>query len=574
VAKTATQKVGSNHYNPGSASNARHSGAYNGGVFCYDCHDPHGDRNNSGVGNIFMIGRRVSMQTDNVAGTGIPVGGNSNTRRPQVTFANNANGIDYASTDGNAPFDGLCEACHEAASGILHYVNTGRLDNTHFATKCTVCHTHDGGFRGLGGPDVGQYFDRSIQAPGPSNYADNSSHPLRALTTVDTTLRFTNSVNCLGCHYSSGPARTSDECLMCHFENGPSPVNGGQLGANHMDRVLQLSDPSTASGSNAPTSQYTVTSITQFDAWCLTCHQGTTIALGGINPSAGRRTVIDASGFANGRHRANADDPANPVGCIYCHQPHGRGNARIVRENPMNRRAAGPTPARFGVFPSDNLASGSYGAGQNVPYRARVDNNAATGNVFADADDDHNFCNTACHSVIPSVRRKDKIIRRDDNITGNYTPTGPPSNNKIWIANGLQYTKDNAATWMHGHVNNEIISTDNMVIYYSGLIGLTGPSYYKYPGLGGSAPGIFTSAVNAANAASGNSLPFFPDFVDGSRDFTNGYIGLGPIRYRFTCSTCHNPHGTNLSNTPGASGNPDLRLPRTNPSDLCNVCHK
>jgi predicted CxxxxCH...CXXCH cytochrome family protein len=570
AAKTASQKVASNHFNPGTASNARHSAVYNGGAFCFDCHDPHGDRTSAGVGNIFMVGKRVSMRTDNAAGTGIPVGGNDNTNRPTAAFTNNVNGIDYAHTTDNAagpPFDRICETCHDSASGILHYTRTGRLDMTHFTTKCITCHTHDGGFRGLGGPDVGQYFDRSIQAPGPSNYADNSSHPLLGLTTGDTTLRFTGTgtVNCLGCHYSSGPARTSDECLMCHFENVGSGGTPGALdGTRHMDRQIELA---TISGNSLPTSQFTIGTIQQYDSWCLQCHGSESgITLGGISPLVSRRTVIDAAGFAAGRHRAVVP-PDGPVGCIYCHAPHGRGNARIVRENPVNRRTAGPTPMRFGVFPSDNLNLGVYGTAQNVPYRARVDYTLP--NVFADADDDHVFCNAACHDVTAS-RRKDKVIRRDDNITGNYTTTGAPSFKKIYIVNGVQYTNDNTQTWMHGHVNDEIITTDNMVIYYKNLIGLTGPSYYRYP--------RFPSGPSDANPATFNNLsspiPFFPDFVDGSRDFTNGYLGLGPIRYRFTCSTCHNPHGTTLANTSGSNGYPDLRLRRMNPADLCNECHK
>ena len=40
------------------------------------------------------------------------------------------------------------------------------------------------------GPDVGQYFDRGGYATGLPNYPDNSSHPLRGLTTPDTALLF------------------------------------------------------------------------------------------------------------------------------------------------------------------------------------------------------------------------------------------------------------------------------------------------------------------------------------------------------------------------------------------------
>ena len=61
------------------------------------------------------------------------------------------------------------------------------------------------------------------------------------------------------------------------------------------------------------------------------------------------------------------------------------------------------------------------------------------------------------------------------------------------------------------------------------------------------------------------------------RDFTNGYLNRGRIVYRYTCSTCHNPHGTSEPNTNrGSEGYPDLRHRRINPSGstyLCVACH-
>jgi hypothetical protein len=428
-----------------------------------------------------------------------------------------------------------------------HVTRTGR---------CTTCHVHTAGFKGLGGPDVGQYFDR---LSGLVNYADNSSHPLRGMTTADNTLRFAGSTeNCLACHYSSGTGRISDECVMCHFEDTSNAPAG-----NHMDGVLQMAS---ITSNSLPTSAYAITTLAQYDAWCLQCHAGTTVSLGGTFPSAAHRTVIDPTQFAAGRHRGNA------VGCIYCHQPHGTGNAQIVRNNPINRMAAGGTIVRFGVFPADN--TGSYGtpANQDLWYRARIDNNYATGNVFADAADENNFCNRACHAAatIPSWG-KDRIIKRDG-ATGLYLYTG--ANQKIFITNNgasfapVEYTRDNTTSRMHGHVNNEIISTDDMVADYATRAGITGPSMYHYPGSGNANPATFNNLTSP--------LPFFPDFVDGSRDFTNGYIGQGLIRYRFTCSTCHDPHGSPSvsSNVVGGDAYPDLRLKRNNPSDLCFACHK
>jgi len=406
------------------------------------------------------------------------------------------------------------------------------------------------------GPDVGQYFDRGIQAAGAQNYDDRSSHPLRGLTTPDNTLRF-GGRNCLACHNASGPARTSDECLMCHFENQPnSPIN-------HKNGIIELA---AITGNGLPTVPFPINTIRDYDDWCLQCHASSTVSLGGVFPSTARRTVIDPAAFANSRHRAQTP----PVGCIYCHHPHGRSNTMLVRENPANRGSAPGTPTRFGVFPGDTTGSytGSFIAfpNENRPYRARVDNTAP--DVSADADDELGFCNKACHlAKIAGSLSKDKILKRDA-TTGLYTLT--TTNLKIYTINGQDYTKDNVANFsgFHVHVSNGIISTDDMVTWFADPSrgNLSGPNRYKYPGTGTSDPAAFNNVTSP--------LPFFPDVPDGVRDFPIGYLNQGWIKYRFTCSTCHDPHGTTSQNFPGNSWYPDLRLPKTNPSTLCLQCHR
>ncbi len=412
------------------------------------------------------------------------------------------------------------------------------------------------------GPDVGQYFDREIQASGPQNYDDRSSHPLLGLTTPDNTLRF-GGRNCLVCHYGSGPARTSDECLMCHFENQPNAPAG-----NHKNGIVELAE---ISGNGLPTARFAINTIQDYDNWCLQCHASAAISLGGVIPSQARRTLIDPVAFAGSRHRAQ--NP--PVGCIYCHHPHGRSNTKIVRENPDQRRnpIAGATPARFNVFPNDSLNTTAYGAVQNIPYRSRQYWSDNTLPDLPEADDDQAYCNKACHLAKYSAGfAKDKMILRDGN-TGNYILTS--ANKKMYLVDGSQYTSDNlySRTNRHGHVNGEIIPTDNMVRDYANLSGITGPVYYQYPlSAGISSP----AAYNTNNS----TLPFLPDIVDGSRDFTSAWKNLGVrIPYRFTCSTCHDPHGTALQNISSPDprypdGYPDMRLSKSNPNTLCVQCHR
>jgi hypothetical protein len=107
-----------------------------------------------------------------------------------------------------------------------------------------------------------------------------------------------------------------------------------------------------------------------------------------------------------------------------------------------------------------------------------------------------------------------------------------------------------------------------MVAWYRIAAGRTGSPVYKYPGTANADPAGFNNLASP--------LPFFPDFADGVRDFDNGYLDRGAIRYRFTCSTCHDPHGSPYTATNGIGGYsyPDLRLKRQSPADLCVACHK
>lgn len=396
------------------------------------------------------------------------------------------------------------------------------------------------------GPDVGQYFDRSVRPPGASNLDDASSHPLRGLTTADNALRFAGTENCLGCHDPSAGARVSDECVMCHFEKQPNAP-----GSNHGDGVLQLA---AIAGDALPAAAFPIASLTDYDAWCLQCHATTAVSLGGRFPSAAARTLVDAGRFASGRHRANG------AGCIHCHAAHGSANARLVRGNPVNRAAAGASPRRFGVFPDDNLSGGGYGAAQDVPYRSR------TIAGLADADDENGYCDKACHAArTDGSWSKERKVRRDD-ATGLYLLS--TTLRKVYQVDGREHTAYDSTPRMHGHPNNEIIATDNMVSWYAAAVGQSGLSKYKYPGSANANPATFDPSASP--------LPFFPDYADGVRDFADGYLGQGPIRYRFTCSTCHDPHGSPYASSNGIGGEafPDLRLKKANPPELCYACHK
>ena len=113
---------------------------------CVDCHDPHGD------GNAKMI------QRDLWEGSSVGwVPAASDVENTTLTFTNyttgqDANGNAYA--DSAAPFDSLCQECHETTDpDMASYKDGLTADSTNHPGSpgdCSSCHKHDSGFKPSG----------------------------------------------------------------------------------------------------------------------------------------------------------------------------------------------------------------------------------------------------------------------------------------------------------------------------------------------------------------------------------------------------------------------------------------
>jgi predicted CxxxxCH...CXXCH cytochrome family protein len=146
--KTATRKVDKYHFG------GKHSTALNGGQFCWDCHDSHGDRTSSNAGPIAMVHLKPSVTSD--AATGVPV----TFATQNVVFTAKAAPSDWAKT--TSPFNGICNVCHTYKAAdpnkMVHYTATSS-DSHQSTTLCTQCHTHSSdttndGFAYRGEPKV------------------------------------------------------------------------------------------------------------------------------------------------------------------------------------------------------------------------------------------------------------------------------------------------------------------------------------------------------------------------------------------------------------------------------------
>ncbi len=223
----STLKIDSYH------AGARHNGPGDGGRFCWDCHDPHGDD------NIAMIHNEISRQNDGEYG--IPV------ETAAVVFTDNLTGTDYAVS--SPPFNKICQVCHTETN---HYTNSAG-DGHNEISCCVDCHNHNGDYgntafepKGCDGChgyppviDAPQAIDGLVVYPSATGAASSGAHALHATAS--------------GYGYS---------CRTCHFDGMPdTPVSGNNkiqmgfdaFGFNGSDSVYHgqnLNSPYSYEGTN------------------------------------------------------------------------------------------------------------------------------------------------------------------------------------------------------------------------------------------------------------------------------------------------------------------------------------
>ncbi|WP_246559330.1 CxxxxCH/CxxCH domain c-type cytochrome [Citrifermentans pelophilum] len=198
-ARASSAHFGYKHYREYKAN-----GAWKGGKFCWDCHDPHGDS------NIYMIHDQVATVTDGKSG--LPLA------RAQVSFTRKQSGLDYARTV--APYNGICNVCHALQGAKLskHY-GSDYGDGHNSSRVCTNCHQHR--------------FTDSHAENKPCNSCHNNKpvprHSAfgqpRTCTTCHTGT-VGNRVDVMGqfngtSHHVQGVAVSSKQCYACHWESTP-----------------------------------------------------------------------------------------------------------------------------------------------------------------------------------------------------------------------------------------------------------------------------------------------------------------------------------------------------------------
>jgi len=196
----ATKKVDSRHYG------AKHATTRNGGQFCWDCHDPHGDS------NVYMVGAQVASVSNSTYGW--PTTTNA------TVFTAFGTGTDYAKS--SAPYNGVCNVCHTQTS---HYTASSG-DGHNSGQRCTSCHAHtkagdiNQAFAGAGESSGGQAcsschaklygkMHNSIANMVYKHYLNNDNPTYLVNASVSNTVS----------HKLSGTADTNRNCLICHADH-------------------------------------------------------------------------------------------------------------------------------------------------------------------------------------------------------------------------------------------------------------------------------------------------------------------------------------------------------------------
>jgi predicted CxxxxCH...CXXCH cytochrome family protein len=183
----------------------------NGGVRCWDCHDPHGDGT-----NLAMIGSdTLRNATDPYGLTG------TRSTTPAVLTLQGAGGYTNTTTR-----NGICQVCHTATK---YWRDTSEPTAHQAGTDCTLqCHKHEQppnlAFKGLGDCILCH------------NAAVTGTVNRRAITPEMTTAGNWS-------HKRNGAyAVTKDDCIVCHMEGDATTREPGDL---HGDTLIQLRDPDT-----------------------------------------------------------------------------------------------------------------------------------------------------------------------------------------------------------------------------------------------------------------------------------------------------------------------------------------
>lgn len=218
----------------------------------------------------------------------------------------------YAFAEGNPPYDGICQTCHQNTD---YHRNNANSDHAHnIDMPCTGCHTHKQGFMPTGAGDCA--YCHNVPR------GDNGDGTFRRRQIFDANGDFLKTS-----HHVKADIQVSD-CRTCHYlkEHSQGTVI---LQDQDQENVIYRYNP------NDPAA---------LEPFCLSCHDADGSLLGGgTRPFSDGVTVPNVKGtsgseWANAAHKTRpyADNGGQPLTCLGggsggCHSNgHASDNAKLL----------------------------------------------------------------------------------------------------------------------------------------------------------------------------------------------------------------------------------------------------
>jgi predicted CxxxxCH...CXXCH cytochrome family protein len=353
VLRNGSKKIGSFHYG------SKHNVGANGGQFCWDCHDPHGD------GNIFMVHAAVAKTSDML--TGAP------TSSVATSFVSFATGTSYAVS--TTPYKGICNVCHTSAN---HYTATSG-DGHNAGTRCTQCHTHTrdakneaflpAGCDGChGNPPVDNQTLVGFVVPSSTGSVTAGAHRAHVNTLA---------IGCVACHANSAGSGTTHNNGDLKATIGFSLFEGNYVGGVY--------DGQTTVAYNASTPSTTVTSNGQKQCSNIYCHGSSMAPNGGADitpvwdkPSTAACGTCHGASAANSprrgahyRHTAPYTDIGHEYPCSSCHKDPAMDASLHVNNRSEVLFSTNPTVSG-GLYAGSPAMLDAYGTCTNVYCHSNV----------------------------------------------------------------------------------------------------------------------------------------------------------------------------------------------------------
>jgi predicted CxxxxCH...CXXCH cytochrome family protein len=370
------KRISATHYG------AKHDATHDGGTLCWDCHDPHGDKN-------YTTGREVAYMVQlqplidsadawGASGTFVSAANAVDFNMAKAGVTTTLEGQDYVSAV--APYNGVCQVCHTngVAPGPVTYWTAAGGGTTHEngGARCTACHGHEQtpnlAFKQVDAASCGTCH------PNPPGGGRHASHLATNVSTTygDTTFRSSATA------YSFGCGKCHQTPASVHYDD----VGGTLADPYRADVAFDLNNGTAATyalagtvateiGSTTPALYFGTQNGTCSSTYChdplgtayeaidgqmsVAWNTASTLACTGCHDDATGQASTKLP-YAHGKHATNATGAYNYI-CQTCHANTVDGtNAVTSRVNHVNNNK---NDVKFTTGGGINQATGTFSGG-------------------------------------------------------------------------------------------------------------------------------------------------------------------------------------------------------------------